>query len=101
MDQTAKRNKDLDERLRNVYVTSNNVIPDNQSETKCHEKPLPIKRTTDFFELGYKESKIIPVGRVSLMQAMKFITDHRSNSSEWTVEKIANEYRLNMNVVGM
>lgn len=95
----TNKNKKFHEYLKDIYVTSHDEIPE-ESKNKSDGKPLPIKRTTDFFELGYKESKIIPVGRISLMQAMKFITEHRTNASMWTVEKISHEHKLKKHVVG-
>lgn len=97
------KNIKLDERLKDVYVTSNDPIPSPQlhSENKSDEKPLPVKRTSDYFELGFKESKNIPPGRVSLMQAMKFISDHGNNPREWTVDKIADDNKLKRDVAGM
>lgn len=97
----TNKNSELNERLKDVYVTSHDDPSVLQSKNSSDLKPLPLRRTTDFFELGFKESKIIPVGRVSLMQAMKFISDHRMNASVWTVEKIADENKLRKDVVGM
>lgn len=87
--------------MKGVYVTSKDGAPDLQSKIKSIENPLPIKRTSDFFKLGYKESKIIPVGKVCLMQTMKFISDHHTNGCVWTSEKIASENTLDKGVVGM
>lgn len=97
----ANKNIELNERLKDVYVTSNDGISVLQSENRSDQRLLPLKRTTEYFELGYQESKIIPVGRVSLMQAMKFISDHRTNASAWTVEKIADQNKLGKDVVGI
>lgn len=97
----VNKNTNFNERLKDVYVTSKDETSDPQSKIKSIEKPLPTKRTSDFFELGYKESKIIPIGKVSLMQTMKFISDHHMNGCVWTAEKIANENTLKKEVVGM
>lgn len=98
--EVTNKNTQLNERLKDVYVTSSEEEADILNKNKLYEKLLPMKRTTDFFELGYKESNCIPVGRVSLMQTMKFISDHRMNASVWTVDKIANETKLKKDVVG-
>lgn len=97
--EVTNKNEKLQEYLKDIYVTSHDEISE-ESKNKQDKRPLPIKRTTDFFEFGYKESKIIPIGRISLMQAMKFITEHRSNASIWTVEKISFENKLKKDVVG-
>lgn len=36
----------------------------------------------------------MPVGKVTLRNAIKFITHHQRNPKEFTVEKIAEEYKL-------
>lgn len=97
----ADKNMKLNERLKDVYVTSTDESSEVQSRNKLDQKSLPIKRTTDFFELGYKESKKIPYGKVSLMQAMKFISDHRRNTKVWTVENIANQNNLPKDVASI
>lgn len=98
--EVENKNIKLNEHLKEVYVKSNDGVTQLRSENRSEEKLLPVKRTSDFFELGYKESKIIPVGRVSLMQAMKFISDHGKNASVWTVEKIADDNKLKRDVAG-
>lgn len=100
MAEAANKNNQLNERLKDVYVTSSEGNAGPQNKNVLGEKLLPMKRTTDFFELGYKESQCIPVGRVSLMQTMKFISDHRMNANVWTVEKIASETKLKEDVIG-
>lgn len=46
------------------------------------------------YELGYKEPKRVPYGKVTLKNAIKFITNHQLNPEEYRVEKIAEEYKL-------
>ncbi|XP_055325877.1 protein NDUFAF4 homolog, partial [Sitodiplosis mosellana] len=58
------------------------------------DKPLPISRSTDYFALGYKESNKVPPGRVSLLQAINFITKHQQQPEVWTIEKIAEENKI-------
>lgn len=72
-----------------------------QTENIKSEKPLPIERSTESFQLGYKESDRVPPGRVSLLQAINFISKHQSNPEEWTVEKIAEENKIQLDVASM
>jgi Uncharacterised protein family (UPF0240) len=61
------------------------------------EKPLPLTRTApEFFEFGFQETdpKRVSAGRCTLRQAVQFISDHQQNPKEWTVERIANEFKL-------
>lgn len=53
-----------------------------------------MQRYTELFALGYKDSIRVPPGRVSLLQAIHFISKHQSNPEEWTVEKIAEENKI-------
>lgn len=51
--------------------------------------------------LGYKDSDRVPPGRVSLLQAVNFITKYQSNPDEWTIEKIAEENKIKPDVASM
>ena len=61
-------------------------------------KPLPKRQSTEIFELGYKDTEHIRPGRVSLLQAINFISKHQSNPDEWTIEKIAEENKIKPDV---
>lgn len=65
------------------------------------ERPLPLDRhAVDDFEYGFKEPEKVALGRCTLRQAIKFISDHQSDSETWTAVKIANEYKLKETNVG-
>lgn len=72
-----------------------------QTENLKTDKPLPISRSTDVFELGYKESDKVPPGRVSLLQAINFITNYQQQPEVWTIEKIAEENKIKPEVASM
>lgn len=36
----------------------------------------------------------VSIGKCTLRQAVKFISDHQQNPSEWTAERIANDFKL-------
>lgn len=36
----------------------------------------------------------VPRGKVTLRQAIQFISDHQQNPKEWTPERIANEFKV-------
>lgn len=76
------------------------IEPPPREEETSTERTLPLDRYTEEFEYGFKESKVIPRGKVSLAQALKFITDHHSNPTEWTIEKIAKQYKMKDYVAG-
>lgn len=58
------------------------------------ERPLPLERHTELFDLGFKESNVIPPGRVSLTQTMQFLAGHRVKPEEWPVSRITKEYKI-------
>lgn len=72
-----------------------------QTENIKSNKPLPLQRYTENFDLGYKESVRVPPGRVSLLQAIDFISKHQNNPAEWTIEKIAEENKIKPDVASM
>lgn len=62
---------------------------------------LPQDRTqTPLFEYGVYVSSVIPEGKCSLQQALDFISKHNENPTEYSAEKIAQEYKLDKIVVG-
>ncbi|XP_053978773.1 protein NDUFAF4 homolog [Hylaeus volcanicus] len=94
-----EKNAQLDSRLKEVYVTSND--PNNESAKQpASSRPLPLNRTTSSsFEFGFYESRVIPEGKCSLRQALTFLGNHNNNPTEYTIEKIALEYKLDKQVV--
>ncbi|KAG8309151.1 mitochondrial respiratory chain complex I assembly [Homalodisca vitripennis] len=64
------------------------------------ERPLPLSRHTDEeVTYGYSESEEqhIPPGRVSLKQALQFISDSQSDPDKHTSTAIAAQYKLDIN----
>lgn len=72
-----------------------------QTENLKTSKALPKQRSVENFELGYKDADRVPPGRVSLLQAINFISKHQSNPEEWTIEKIAQENKIKPDVARM
>lgn len=66
-----------------------------QQEAENPERPLPLNRKiVEDFDYGFKEPEKVPLGRVTLRNALKFINDNQSNPKEYSAVKIANEYLL-------
>ncbi|KAG4074181.1 hypothetical protein HA402_016209 [Bradysia odoriphaga] len=85
-----KKNSVLDERLKQVYVTSTDPVV-----------PLPLDRkAVQDFEFGYLEPEQAMRGRVTLRQALTFISNHSSEPETWTIAKISDEYKLKPSIVG-
>lgn len=72
-----------------------------QTENIKTTKALPLKRYTEQFPLGYKESDRVPPGKVSLIQAIKFMSEHRTNPKEWPIDRIAEENKIKPDLAGM
>ncbi|XP_070490558.1 protein NDUFAF4 homolog [Chironomus tepperi] len=95
IEQAGKKDSGLDDRLKQVFVTSSHEIE--QKRVINPDRPLPTnKQFAGFFELGYLEPETITPGKVTLKQILQFLGDHRLHSDEWTAEKIALEYKLKL-----
>lgn len=59
------------------------------------DRPLPLDRNpVEEYELGYKEPTKVPLGKVTLKDAIKFISSHQLKPEKYTVTKIAEDYKL-------
>lgn len=64
-------------------------------------KTMPLDRTrVEDFEYGHKEPQRIPRGRTTLRHAIEFIGNHLTEPEQWTVQRIADQYKLKESVVG-
>lgn len=97
-DKLQRKDQGLDDRLKNVYVTSTGRPEDDITrEVKKNNpnRPLPKDRLTpEQFELGYKEPDKVTYGRTTLRKAMEFISAHQADPTQITASKIALEYKL-------
>lgn len=94
-DELQSKNKTLDKNLKDIFVKSYDppINPDKKNENP--NRPLPSNRAQiDDFEFGFKEPEKVPIGRVTLRGALKFITDHQADSKKCSIEKISEEYLI-------
>lgn len=93
----VKKDNLLLDRLKSVYVTSEDVVPQHSATKDNPERPLPSDRSyvgdPDF---GYFEPKVVPYGRVTLRDAVEAITRHQEDPILWTPRRLALEYRLSI-----
>lgn len=94
----VRKDQDLHTRLRDVYITSED--PDETPKPADNpSRPLPEDRSqyAENFVPGMMrvDKRKAVRGRVTIDQAVKFITDHNQNPNEHSAEHIANTYRLN------
>uniref|UniRef100_A0A0K8TQU9 Protein NDUFAF4 homolog n=1 Tax=Tabanus bromius TaxID=304241 RepID=A0A0K8TQU9_TABBR len=95
------KDSSLNERLKQVYVTTpNEVVVVEDAPRGTAGKPLPTSRTSDTsFQYGITEPTNVPRGKCTLSQAMTFLNDYAQDPSEWTVNKIADVYKLKTQTV--
>lgn len=63
---------------------------------------LPTNRSIqEEYEYGFQEPEYVPEGHCTLRQAMKFVYDHQIEPKYWTAERIASEYKMNSELVGL
>ncbi|KAK9874966.1 hypothetical protein WA026_005781 [Henosepilachna vigintioctopunctata] len=90
----VKKNEILDKHLKNVYVTSKSEILKPSGSTNV-VKPLPLNRSS--YEdpvFGIVEPENVPKGRVTLPNALQFITNHHANAAKCSVGHICEKYVL-------
>ncbi|KAF5284485.1 hypothetical protein FQA39_LY17020 [Lamprigera yunnana] len=88
----ALKDETLYKRLRDVYVTSQDVTPISPISSN---KPLPlVRKNIDEPEFGYHEPKRISLGRVTLKSAVEFISQHHLNAREHSISTISDKYKL-------
>lgn len=94
----SKKDPELDERLKDVYVTSHGRPEDDvtkEKQEKTSDRPLPQDRkAVPDFDFGLKEPEKVPYGKTTLRHAIDYISSHQINPEEVTAEKIAFEYKL-------
>lgn len=94
-DKLNRKDPELDDRLKDVYVTSHGRPEDDVTKEHSTNRPLPQNRTAvPDFDFGLKEPDKIPYGRTTLRHAIDYIASHQINPEEVTAAKIAFEYKL-------
>jgi len=94
----ARRDDDLHKRLRDVYVKSEDPVEFAKPEADPN-RPLPEDRTqyAENFVPGMmrRDKRKAARGKVTLDDAVKFLTDHSIKPDVHTADHIADTYRLN------
>jgi len=94
-----RKDSDLHSRLTEVYVTSQD--PENQPKpAENPDRPLPADRSQyseDFIPgmMRVDRSKSAPRGKVSLENAIQFLTDHSTKPEIHTAQHISDTFRIN------
>lgn len=106
LEDTAKKDDTLHDRLKAVYVSSTDPAPDPRMEAQ-ENKPLPRdvrQHYEDFVPAQMRVeraglTRTMPRGKVSLDQAVEMLTRRTESQGAFGVEEISAEYRLNKEVV--
>ncbi|KAL6448897.1 hypothetical protein ACFW04_000562 [Cataglyphis niger] len=94
-----QKNVQLDQRLKNVFVTSTD--PQKVIEPTRESRPLPQnRRAIDEYTFDFFEPTTIPVGKCSLKQVLTFLSQHKYDPATYSSENIAAEYKIDKKVVG-
>nr|CAH7718418.1 unnamed protein product [Callosobruchus chinensis] len=90
-EESLQKNKELDNLLKQVYVTSSNVELLNK-KVDNPERPLPSDRTSvQSFLYGMKEPDHVPAGKSSLKRILEFISMHQNDPKFYNAKKIADD----------
>lgn len=96
LEKLQTKSPQLDDRLKQIFVTSEDTILDPGPQKKVSSN-LPQNRHTPVEpEFGFYEPEKIPLGRLSLRQALKIITDHQHEPGKWDAQTVANKYNISI-----
>lgn len=92
-----EKDTQLLERLKDVYVTSEDVTPEKKLHSETPERPLPSDRAFNIDpEYGFHEPVKIPYGKITLRTALDVISKHQQDPEVWSAKKISYEYKMDM-----
>jgi len=98
-DSAVKKNDELHNRLRSVFVTSNDPeIVENTDTSTSDFRPLPMDRnqySQEFVPGHLRTEKIVPRGKVTLEQVVDLLTKHKETDGTYDNCAAADQYRIN------
>ncbi|XP_043921633.1 NADH dehydrogenase [ubiquinone] 1 alpha subcomplex assembly factor 4 [Protopterus annectens] len=99
-EEVLRKDEELLSRLRMIYVTSADPPAQVQKEKNVgkeeHRLPKSVLHGDPFGTLGVKS---IPKGKLSVLEAVTLLDNHKRSPKEWTTERIAKEYTVELNHV--
>ncbi|XP_071447580.1 NADH dehydrogenase [ubiquinone] 1 alpha subcomplex assembly factor 4-like [Hetaerina americana] len=97
IEEQSRKDAELCERLKRVYLTSHHVEEETNSKASLNEKLLPISRNspkkTDF---GFLEPNTRARGRVTLRQALKCIAEYQGAPKNSVASTMAAEHHISL-----
>ncbi|XP_006200332.2 NADH dehydrogenase [ubiquinone] 1 alpha subcomplex assembly factor 4 [Vicugna pacos] len=90
----ARKDDKLLSLLKDVYVDSKDPVSSVQvRDAGTHQEPKEFRLPRDH-HLGMMDVQNIPKGRISVVEALTLLNNHKLYPDTWTAEKIAKEYHL-------
>ncbi|KAJ1529612.1 hypothetical protein ONE63_006380 [Megalurothrips usitatus] len=93
MNEITKPNPELLGRLKDVYVSSSDPLPE-ISRKVDPRKPLPSERKSTHLEYNYVEPETRSPGFLSLLEAIQLLSQYQRDKKNNPVSKLAAEYNL-------
>ncbi|XP_021078076.1 NADH dehydrogenase [ubiquinone] 1 alpha subcomplex assembly factor 4 [Mus pahari] len=80
--------------LRDVYVDSKDPVPALPVKVEPRQEPKEFRRPIgDHFDKNIMD---IPKGKITVIEALTLLNNHKLSPETWTAEKIAQEYHLEL-----
>ncbi|XP_043074581.1 NADH dehydrogenase [ubiquinone] 1 alpha subcomplex assembly factor 4 isoform X2 [Puntigrus tetrazona] len=94
-----KKNDSLLSMLKDVYVESKDPVPQDEAlpEVKKVEEETQqraLKHSLPSAPYGFCDITVVPKGKISLVEALTALNNHKLLPKTWTPEKLAEEYSL-------
>merc|ERR1711915_640291 len=94
----AEEDPRLMNRLKQVYVTSHDPMPQKEIPDNPN-RPLPVSRESRIDpEFGFFESQRVAYGKTSLRTAIEVITKHQEDPEIFTAKRLAMEHKLDIGI---
>jgi len=96
----VKRDHELHDRLRSVFVTSTDPDTEGQSDPDP-DRPLPLDRRQYSYDFvpghmrAERKGRVIPRGKITLEQTVDFLTKHKETDGSYDHGAVADQYRIN------
>ncbi|KAI5750065.1 hypothetical protein M8J76_012542 [Diaphorina citri] len=100
-EELIRKNTDLDENLKHVYVKSlHKPVTNDDEKERLRSRKLPQERSyVPDLKFGHTEPTVVPKGKYSLSQVIDMLTDHATDPMVHTPQVLAEKYSLDVKLV--
>ncbi|XP_004710991.1 NADH dehydrogenase [ubiquinone] 1 alpha subcomplex assembly factor 4 [Echinops telfairi] len=93
----ARKDDKLLSLLKNVYVDSKDPVSSIEvKDDRTHQEPKEFRMPKGPHPFDTLDLVNIPKGKVSIVEALTLLNNHKLHPDTWTAEKIAQEYHLDL-----